>query len=361
MQTSHCLLIRALRDISVITAFSLSDWDLFIRQARQANLLSKIYYLLDTAKLLSQVPEKPLHHLQSIYYISQRHSASARWEITEINKVLAPVNVPVILLKGTAYLAQNLDIAKGRLFNDLDILVPKQKIEKVEKELWKNGWLSFHHNEYDQRYYRQWMHELPPLKHENRGTVLDVHHTILPETSKLTVNTEKLFQDIIPVAGSDNIYTFSQPDLILHSATHLFSDGELEHGLRDLSDLDGLIRDFSAHNNDFWQILIERAFELGLERPLFYAVRYCRLILETPVADKVSGLLAPCKPNGFLLSVLDRLFIRALMPPHKSCDDRLTSVARFALYIRSHYLRMPLYLLIPHLLRKFFFSDKERV
>jgi len=36
-----------------------------------------------------------------------------------------------------------------------------------------------------------------------------------------------------------------------------------------------------------------------------------------------------------------------------------THASQFAMYIRSHYLRMPLRLLLPHLLRKQFISDRS--
>ena len=58
------------------------------------------------------------------------------------------------------------------------------------------------------------------------------------------------------------------------------------------------------------------------------------------------------KPSAALSLLIDALFSRALMPDHASCDDKFTPLARWLLYIRSHYLRMPLHLLIPHLLRK---------
>ena len=46
------------------------------------------------------------------------------------------------------------------------------------------------------------------------------------------------------------------------------------------------------------------------------------------------------------------LFSRALRPEHPTCDDLRTRIARFVLYVRAHYLRMPLHLLLPHLIRK---------
>jgi hypothetical protein len=42
----------------------------------------------------------------------------------------------------------------------------------------------------------------------------------------------------------------------------------------------------------------------------------------------------------------------ALRPNHPSCDGPWTPLARWLLYVRAHWLRMPLRLLLPHLLRK---------
>ena len=45
-------------------------------------------------------------------------------------------------------------------------------------------------------------------------------------------------------------------------------------------------------------------------------------------------------------------FSLALSPHHPSCNGILGDFARWFLYTRSHYLRMPLYLVVPHLTRK---------
>ena len=37
---------------------------------------------------------------------------------------------------------------------------------------------------YDDAYYRDHMHELPPLIHKERDRMIDVHHTILPLTAR---------------------------------------------------------------------------------------------------------------------------------------------------------------------------------
>ena len=88
---------------------------------------------------------------------------------------------------------------------------------------------------------------------------------------------------------------------------------------------------------------------IGLGR---HGMRYARHLLETPVPETVTAALRPAGPNVMMRPIMDALFERALMPEHPSCSDAFTPLARWLLYVRGHYLRMPLRLLIPHLTRK---------
>lgn len=229
--------------------------------------------------------------------------------------------------------------------------MPKAKLDQVEQALGRHGWQTTHHDDYDQRYYRTWMHELPPLLHTRRQTVIDVHHTILPETARLHPDPKKLITDAVPIEGKENMFVLAPEDMVLHSATHLFHDGELEHGLRDLVDLDAMLRHFGKQEN-FWDRLIERAAEMELGRPLYYALRFTHNILHAPIPDLALKAATTLGKPAAVSSLMDELLGRALMPDHPSCEDRFTPLARWLLYVRSHYLRMPLHLLVPHLVRK---------
>jgi hypothetical protein len=264
---------------------------------------------------------------------------------------LADTGIPVILLKGIAYVMAGLPPARGRLFHDVDIMVPKEKLDMTERTLFRYGWLTTELDEYDQRYYRQWTHELPPLRHLRRQAVLDVHHTIVPLTAKYRPDARKLLAAAQDLNGDKMLRVLAPADMVLHSATHLFNEGEFENGLRDLVDLDDLLRHFSQ-TEPFWLELLERARELDLERPLHYALRYTHRILGTPVPEEIRERARLGRPRGFASPLMDAAFTRALAPDHKSCDTVFTKPARFFLYVRSHYLRMPLHLLVPHLIRK---------
>jgi hypothetical protein len=326
-----------------------SDWELLLRQARGVGVLARLTFFWKEFRLFNP-PQHFAYHLDSAetYWLSQKRIVN--WELYNLSQVFKHLNIRLILLKGTAYSASGLNAGLGRVFSDIDILVPKHQLKEVKDALKWHGWFPEPMDDYDQRYYERWMHELPPLRHIKRGTSLDVHHNILPQTCKLYPDAELLLKAAVNVANTD-FWVLSPEDMVLHSASHLFLGGEFENGLRDLSDIDLLLREFSCNDRSFWQNLHNRAEILGLGKPLFYALRYATKILGTPVPDsaiKASTVSAGCGKNR----VMDYLFLQALKPYHSSCTDTLTGFARWLLFLRSHWLKMPLNILVPHLVRK---------
>ncbi|MES2758051.1 MAG: nucleotidyltransferase family protein [Pseudomonadota bacterium] len=340
-----------------MSAFSLAEWDLLLRQAASANLTAALYYLAAEHEQLGAMPARAREHLEWAHVQGERHRQGVRFEVRQIRRALADLDVPLILLKGAAYTMAGLPPAPGRLFSDIDILVPKERLAEVEAALMLHGWAASHHDEYDQRYYREWMHELPPMQHVMRQSLIDVHHAILPETARVRPEPASLRAGARAVDGDDGLRVFAPADMVLHSAVHLFYDGEFDHGLRDLIDIDRLLRRFGGEAG-FWESLASRADELQLGRPLFYALRYSSSILGTEIPAAVLAAAGRARPNRALLALMDRLFGRALLPPHASCADGFSKPARFLLYIRGNWLRMPPLMLARHLFHKAFISPR---
>jgi hypothetical protein len=353
------LLLDILRAPRAMGELDLARWELLLRQAAAANLSATLASLSEEEGLAARIPPAARRHLDWARTIEGRHRQAVAFEVREIGRALDAVQVPLILLKGAAYVAAGLPAGHGRLFSDIDVLVPKARLPDVESALMLGGWASTHHDAYDQRYYREWMHELPPMVHIRRGNAIDVHHAILPETAPLRPDPGKLCAAAQPVPGLPGVATLAPADMVLHSAVHLFFEGEFDKGLRDLFDLHRLLREFGGRPG-FWQALPARARELELARPLFYALRYCRRLLGSAVPQEVLDAVAPAAPNRVLLWLMDQLFARALQPAHPSCDDRFSGLARFALYVRGNWLRMPPLLLSRHLFHKAFLSPRNR-
>ena len=333
--------------------FTLSEWETVLGQALLARLSGRLAQHLQDHGWLEKVPSQPRQYLEGALRLIDRQHHEVQWEVDCIRRALKDLDVPVILLKGAGYLIAGLPPGRGRLFSDIDIMVRHEHLQAVEAALFRHGWISEERGAYNDRYYREWMHEIPPMKHVERHTVIDVHHTITPPTSRFKVPGDKLFERIVTVDKEARLFVLAPVDMVLHSSVHLFQEGEFSHGLRDLLDIKDLL-DFFGGDVTFWPGLFSRARELGLGEPLFHALHHVDRLFGSVVPAGYLNTMRDIGPSLASRILLSWSFSLALSPHHASCNSLLGDFARWFLYIRSHYLRMPLYLVVPHLTRKAF-------
>lgn len=351
-------LARALATPEFTERFDARDWEALIGQARTSDLLGQLAERLHDAGRLESTPSQVRFHLDAALRIAALHRDSLLQELAVIGDALQSLDQPVLLLKGAAYAVAGLRAGRSRLFNDIDLMVAKEVIDRAEGALFRSGWRPTHLNSYDQRYYREWMHELPPIEHMTRGTVIDLHHTIVPPTSGHIPDAAQLIADARPVVVphcADVFRVLSPVDMVMHSACHLFF-GELQKGLRDLYDLHCLLVEFSPEAG-FWAALLPRARAQQLEYPVLLALRFAQRIFGTDIPDAVATecrTRLAARPAGALT---DHLIDASTYPLHPSSDSPWRRARRQILYARSHWLRMPLHLLIPHLAYKAFIHD----
>ena len=347
-------LVAALRQPGTMTTLSLLQWDGLVRVGRRADVLARLGHLAEDglAGGLAVLPEPVQMHLRSAMILASRQRTELGYESQAIMDALASAGIRPVLLKGAAYVLTGQQAGRGRLVSDVDILVPHERLNEVEAALMMAGWVSTDRDAYNQAYYRRWMHELPPMTHMRRGTTVDVHHTLVPPTAGYGVEVQALFDSVVDDGRGFGV--LCDVDQVIHSAVHLMHEGELEMGFRGLLDIDALLTEFAANDAGFWDRLAARAIRLGLQRPTFLALRYTQRFLGTAVPrDCFVNLRANAQRLGHVrLAVLDSLYGRALRPHHAILDDGFSGLARWVLYMRSHLLRMPLYLLLPHLARK---------
>lgn len=344
------VLLTALSDPAKAVSFTVEEWDLLLRLARATRLLGRIAVCMEEQGLLTEVPNRVVDHFSAAKVFVCHRQLTARWEINRILAALAGTDMPLVLLKGGAYILAELPPSRGRLLSDVDLLVPRERLDSFEQTLLGHGWESVKLEEYDQRYYRTWMHELPPLSHPERGLEVDIHHTISPLTSRLSPDSARLIADSIPLADS-RLRILQPVDMVLHSAVHLFHDGEFINGLRDLVDLTDLFQHFGKQAG-FWEKLVARARLQGLQRPLFYTMRYTNRLLAADIPASVLAAADEGAPPGPVLRLMDYLIEAVMIPGHPDFPRRRHTVAQWLLYVRSHWLRMPPGMLLQHLARK---------
>ncbi len=343
------LLVTALDNPGAVASMTASELDLLMRVARRARVLGKLAALLREAGGLESLPETASDQLQSALVLAESRARLALWELDRISWALSDFkDGNCIAMKGCAYLLLDLPIARGRIFADVDLMLPEAALKDVEKLLNERGWRSQELTPYDQNYYRNWTHELPPVVHVEREVEIDLHHNILPRTARLKPDSHKLLKDAKRLSKG-KYYVLANEDIVLHAMTHLMFNDDLADKLRDLVDIDGLLQYFTGKDDEFWEHVLTRAEELDLRRPTYYSLRYVRQLLGCTIPASVIDATDSWAPPAAIVWLMDRLVPRALFPPHPDYPSRLTEVSRLMLYVRSHWIRMPPWLLIYHL------------
>ena len=343
--------LQALRDPKLALDWPLGEWERVVRLARRLRLLARLAESLMATGLIDRVPPQARRHLIAEQRLSHWRTAAMVWTLERVATMLDDAPYPRVLLKGAAYIGQDLSIAAGRLPSDLDILVPHAHLADAQARLAQAGWQELELDQHDRHYYYEWSHEVPPMRHPLLTLELDLHHTILPPVARTHVDTGALLARLQP-SKWQAWQVFDPLDQVLHSAAHLFLDSEARDRLRDLVDLDGLFRHFGAEP-EFWARLPARAQDLGLAEPLALACHFTVRWLGTPVPADALALIFSAGPGRLRRAWLLPLLERILMPTEPDDSPALTQdLAATVFLARYHRQRMPLRLLVPHLWRK---------
>ncbi len=352
-QLARATLTEVVNNPEAVVGFSDARLDLALRLARRARLLGRLAARLERVGALGELPPVARDQLRAALAMAVARERLARWEMNRIAYAARGLgDVQLIALKGCAYLLLELPNTAGRVFADVDLLTAESTLTLLEQELNAHGWRGQRLEPYDQRYYRRWTHELPPLTHIEREVEVDLHHNIIPRIARLKPSSAALIENSRAIEGSA-FRVLADEDVVLHAMVHLMFDSDLADKLRDLVDINDMLGHFARQDDGFWDRLCRRAAELDLTRPAFYSLRYCRALLGMPLPQEVLDNIAAWAPPRTLLALMDRLVPDALYPQHPDAPRRVAAAGRLLLYMRSHWLRMPPWLLAYHLAYKF--------
>jgi len=342
-------LLDALADPGRTAQLSAFEWDRLVRSARSARLLGTLAVRVQVVTPPMAIPGVVRRHFDSALNEARFRRQKVRFLLATIAPLITETTPISVLLKGAAYVAQDLPIAQGRLPADVDLMVPRDRLDAVEAGLRVAGWQYEKTDSYDQRYYREWSHELPPMQCAGQALELDLHHGILPPLGRLRPDPKLLLAAAVPIDGSP-YWALSPVDQVLHVAVHLFQDSDCLNRLRDLFDFDGLIRQLVSAQGvaDVVSSVTDRAEQLGLVRPLCYSAGFAAAWCDTPGADEILAS-ASSRPRHRLSTLVCTAAATTLGPPDP--DQRPSAARRWSarlLNLRAAWLRMPPLLLAYH-------------
>ena len=238
------LLNRAIREPRSILSMPAQEVDLLLRLLREVRLHARLAVDLKEIGEFASLPQVVQDQLGAALVVAESRSRVALWELNRIEWATRDhPALRIALMKGCAYLVKAPSVARGRIFADVDLMVAENDIPRLENLLNRRGWPTKQLSPYDDHYYRRWTHEIPPLMHNERNVEIDIHHNILPRTARLKPNGASIFENAKPVASSAYLLP-TDVDLALHAMVHLMFSDEMANKLRDLLDIDGLLRCF---------------------------------------------------------------------------------------------------------------------
>jgi len=328
----------------LLLGYTSKEWESLLRIMRGTDMLGSFYYFLQKHNLITSVPDFALMHLQSAKNHSDQQVQQVNRETDFLHELLQGIGIRPIFLKGAAYVLAACGNHNGRVMSDLDILVNKSELQKVESALISDGWSEKKLDDYDEQYYRKWIHELPPFINYERGVTLDVHHTIIPPISGITIPEETLFSDSHITPSSKAV--FNDEMLVIHSIIHLFFNEEHEKSFRDIYDIQLLLE--SYEQKKCISHLYTKAQALGFNRELFYALTVTDSLFNSARIVHLQKKSKTFKVSGVQKWFVLRIIVPAVIPSHELLDRPWNRFARFVMFLRGHLLKMPIKVLLPH-------------
>ncbi|GGF65531.1 nucleotidyltransferase domain-containing protein [Alteromonas lipolytica] len=328
-----------------VEGLSKNQWFRLFRVLRHKSLTASFYTRLVNKNKQHEIPLELHSAFLSAVTFSDAQKRQVDVQLQKLCELFAVSGIEFVMLKGAAYIASDTPNSSGRLMSDIDICVHRSDLSRTEKALKQVSWQVKELDNHDEKYYREWSHELPPYYHPFDGVSLDVHHTLYPPVSAKHIDIQKLFKESI--VTNFGVKSPSPEWLVFHSAIHLIANEDVENGLRDLIDIYLLLTqgenkiDISAlvflfENSGF-------KTELSLLKQLLWDYFDYNLPLEA------SGHL---QSGSFQYQLRLWAIRRAVCPESDFVANTNFRLARFINYVIGYSQKMPMSLLAKHLLFK---------
>ncbi|MBF7072179.1 nucleotidyltransferase family protein [Glaciecola sp. MH2013] len=364
MNIDSDLIVRLFDSPELLAEVNLADRPRVITALRQQKVLAKYAHLLFENDKADCVDDKTQRHLRNALKIAEKQKQQVAFEANEIKAALADVSEFVVFLKGAAYSLNNTEVGKGRIYSDIDVLVNKPDLLACEQSLVFHGWHGEEISDYDDKYYRKWAHEIPPMTHMHRGTSIDVHHNIIPVISKDAPSAESLKAFI--VENDSGIQSLNIDAQFVHCAVHLFRNEDYKTAFRDILDLRFMLKDL---NDQSLCGVLSVADTLGFRYEVGLALHFVKAIFAVGIEQDLIDSCLVLKPLRKKIDLF--IFSTVLLPKHPMIQHKSRAWIEALAELRGHLIKMPLLLLIYHLtvkstrsvieaiMGKHFFSKRE--
>ncbi|MBM3166611.1 MAG: nucleotidyltransferase family protein [Chloroflexi bacterium] len=275
---------------------STSDWDDLIQQSARHGATPLLYRRFTTNSTNTHIPTTVMQRLREIYLYSAKENIRLYHELAKVLKTLQNDGIPVIALKGACLAEVVYGNIALRPMGDVDLLVRRTDLSRVEEKLLEMGYGSPEHPSIEEQCEKA-QHLVGFTKPE--AILIEIHWTIETPTSPFKVDVDGLWKRARPatIAGV-KVLVLSPEDLILHLCLHGSLHHKFRFGLKPFCDIAETIRHYWDEMD--WEQVQLRAHQWGVSKCVYLTLYLARELLKAAVPDEV---LEALKPDGFNLQV----------------------------------------------------------
>lgn len=312
--------------------WSTDDWSTLLRLAASHQVRGHIYRRFKTLKFLDHLPPSVIESLQANYMAQTAHGLRLQSDMRHIARALATVDVPLIALKGIFLAPVVYGNVAVRPMSDIDIMVPRECIERVDEALLRAGFRPQNPDgvAVDLEIKRHLGALVSP-----HGTAVEVHWSLTHPDRQWHVDPAEFWRDIVPFqrAGT-NVWALDPENLLLHLCLHISYQHQFVFGLGPSCDIAATIAHYGAAFR--WDVFIARATEWNWQRGVFLALRLAVDLVGAAVPQSVLDQLQPATHDEHIIQAAHaQLFVERTindavpMPVVRAWQERGTA-ARLA-------------------------------
>ncbi len=285
------------------------NWPHILQKSKSEGVTCLLYQNLLQFK--DRIPQDIWNVFAEVYYINAYRNIRIYEKTNIVLSSFNKENLKVIPLKGVFLAEKVYNNIALRAMTDIDLLVKKEELSRIDKLLIGLGYESPIRKELRSRAIeKSYLNSMDYFKADDSSSILHVHWHIV----NISLPTYMYTKDII----IDRFWESANPVKIqdtktLQLAPHHLIMNLSEHALKHsfdrlilLSDINEVIKRYRKEID--WEDLIKEAIELGIDRPLFYSVYFVNHFLNAGISDHI---LAKIRPKT--LPLLEKRFFGSII------------------------------------------------
>jgi hypothetical protein len=281
------MVVAALFDNSVETGsrslqLAACDWDELIPAAAADLMLPGLYRRLSRLKEIGvEIPPDTADFLAAVEEMNRERNERILDEAVEIAGMLNAIGIEPVMLKGAAYLVEEVYPGPGcRYLCDLDLLIPASQAQAAIEVLAREGYRGDTSDGM-----ARFRHHYPQLQRPG-GAPVELHHSLGHGVSRRLLSGEEVLRDSRLIEWRGVWVRIPSPEhlvthLILHSQIHHAYSERIWPPLRAMRDLAMLSRRFASRLD--WAAVRERFRAQGEEHTLLLHLLQVNQTLGMPL------------------------------------------------------------------------------